>query len=54
MSGDLWVLARNGTTLLPARSLAIHCTRKRAVKNNCAIRPKASQKSNLATKTSYR
>ena len=35
-----------GTTLCPARSLEIHCTRKRAVKNNCATRPNASQKSN--------
>ena len=41
-----------GTTLCPARSLEIHCTRKRAVNSNCATRPNASQKSNLATKTS--
>ena len=41
-----------GITLCPARSLEIHCTRKRAVNSNCAHSPKASQKSNLATKTS--
>ena len=41
-----------GTTLCPARSLEIHCTRKRAVNSNCATSPKASQKSNLATNTS--
>ena len=42
----------NGTTLLPARSLAIHCTRKRPANSNCATRPNTSQKSSLATKTS--
>ena len=41
-----------GTTLWPARSLEIHCTRKRAVNSSCATRPNASQKSNFAMNTS--
>ncbi len=37
-----------GTTERPARSLAIHCTRKRAPKIALPIRPTASQRSALS------
>ena len=41
-----------GTTLRPARSLAIHCTTKRIAKTIWATRPNSTQRSNFATKTS--
>src|SRR5262249_53027744 len=41
-------------TLLPARSLEIHCTRKRAANTSCAASPSTSQKWNLVTKTSWK
>jgi hypothetical protein len=42
----------NGMTLLPTRSLAIHCTRKRPANSSCATIPNSSQKSNFATNAS--
>ena len=38
----------NGITLLPAFSLAIHCTMKRAANKRCATMPNTTQKSNFA------
>src|SRR5260370_35008139 len=41
-------------TLWPARSEAIHCTRKRAVNSAWATRPSNTHQSNRVTKTSVR
>src|SRR5438270_8501131 len=42
-----------GTWLTPRRSEAIHCTRNRAAKSACAMKPKAARRSQCHVRGSY-